>query len=529
MQKTDTSAPLTRALFFLTLLWGIAIFWIAPKPPLIDLPQHAGQVSLLHDIVSGISPWSDIFRLNLWTPYLIGYGLALPLNYIMSAGAAIQVVLSVAYIAFVLLGSRLRAHFGADARLDWLFLPTFFGFAYSWGFYTFLVSTPVVFLFVLVVDQYAQRATLKGGLIVILTGIMLLLSHGLAFVFGGLVAGGLYTMRYYTAGGDWIKRWLRDFWALLVPAVACVILFLVSMRIQSEYWSHGKLDLSWDLSIMRFPRLLANSVGDYYTPKMVLVVAALVMFIAPWLLGLRPNWRNPAAWVLLGVVAVIELVVPSTMIATAYVYQRFAVFALPAYALIFIAVSMRTASATAAPAAGMRKTVPMAILMVCVWTTFAFHSVEMYKFAQEAKDFEAVMSKMEPKQRVLALTFDSRSEDANLDLAYRHYATWYQSEKQGLVDFNFAWFPPQIVRFKPDQLPKVKEGLKAEGFTVEKYPLDPYRYIITRHTKALPADLFKGADCAPRMVIKQGTWTLFERVGCQVAQHDGARNLPVPG
>ena len=528
MQKINSGHSIMRALFLLTLLWGVAIFWIAPRPPLIDLPQHAGQVALWRDLLTGTSPWSGIFRLNLWTPYLIGYGLALPLSFIMPVGTAMQIILSAAYVAFVLLGTRLRAHFGGDPRLDWFFLPTFFGFAYNWGFYTFLVASPVVILFVLAVDRYAQHPSLRGGIAATLIGLVLLFSHGLAFVFGALVAGCLYTIRCYTGGGQWLKRWLQGAWPLMIVGVACIVLYLISVRIQAEYWAKGHLEFTWDISIMRVPRLLANSIGDYYTPKMLLLVVMVVMLAIPWLMGLRLNRRDPATWVLFVIALFIGLIVPGTMIATAYVYQRFALYALPAYALIFMAAAVRPTAGAPVPATvtGRWKAMPVAALMICVWTTFACHSLEMERFAHEAEDFEAVLAAMEPKQRVLALTFDSRSEEANLDLAYRHYATWYQSEKQGLVDFNFAWFPPQIVRFRPDQLPKVMEGLKGQNFTVQKYPLEPYRYIVARHSTPLPDGLFKGADCAPQVVMKRGSWTLFERKVCDIAQQNRRAGLP---
>ena len=520
-QKNNSAHPFMRLLFLATLAWGIAIFWIAPRPPLIDLPQHAGQVALLRDLVSGVSPWSGIFRINLWTPYMIGYGLAFPLSFIMPVGAALMTILSVAYVAFVLLGTRLRAHFGADPRLDWLFIPAFFGFAYSWGFYTFLVSTPVVILFVLAVDRYAQRPTLRRGIAAMLVGLALLLSHGLAFVFGALVAGCLYTLRLHAGGGAWVARWLRGAWPLVVPGIACILLYLVSVRIQSEYWAHGKLPVTWDISVMRLPRMLANAIGDYYTPKIVLGVAMLAMLAAPWLLGSRINRLHPAAWVLLIVVLVIEFLVPSTMISTAYLYQRFAVFFLPAYALVFLARPAGAAAASGNRRSGNRRSgalpaIGLAALVGGVWLTLACHSLEMRRFADEAAEFETVLSTMAPQQRVLALTFDDRSAQANLDMPYRHYATWYQADKQGLVDFNFAWFPPQMVRFKPDQLSAVREGLRGRTFSAAKYPLDPYRYIVIRHTAPLPATLFDGAPCAPRAVMTQGSWTLFERSHCPI-------------
>ena len=59
---------IVRLLFLLTLAWAVSIIWIAPRPPMTDLPQHAGQVALLHDMATGNSPWLDLFRTNLSRP-----------------------------------------------------------------------------------------------------------------------------------------------------------------------------------------------------------------------------------------------------------------------------------------------------------------------------------------------------------------------------------------------------------------------------------------------------------------------------
>jgi hypothetical protein len=529
MEKNGSEYRVFRPLYLLTLIWGIAIFWLAPRPPLIDLPQHAGQVALLHDLVMGVSPWTSIFKINLMTPYLIGYGLAFPLSFIMPVGMALKVILSVAYTAFVLLGSRLRANFGADPRLDWLFFPAFFGFAYTWGFYTFLASTPVVLLFLLTIDRYAVMPTLRRGIVATLVGLFLLLSHGLAFVFGTIVAGVLYTVRVH-GGGQWMKRWLLGVWPMFIPGVACIIYYFVTTKAQAQYWAYGTLPNAYNLSIMRAPRLLINSIGDYYNPQIVLGIAGLMMVAAPWVLGLRLNWRNPAALVMVIVVGIIEFLVPSTIISTAYIYERFALFAFPAYALAFAASYVwqpaGTDAAAAARPAPHNGALRMALLVAGVWIALGYHSMEMWKFGQESKDFEPVLAAMEPGQRALELTFTNRSDAADLDQPYRHYASWYQSEKHGLVDFNFGWFPPQIVRFRLDKLPQVKENFRAASFTPKKTALEPYRYIIARSVKPLKADLFAGAACAPTMVINSGTWTLFDRGACGVTRDTVLAALP---
>lgn len=159
-----------RLLFLLTLAWAVSIIWIAPKPPMTDLPQHAGQVALLHDMAIGNSPWIDLFRTNLFTPYLLGYGLALALAFWLPLGVALKLTLSLAYLGFVWALVGLRRHFGGDSRLDWLFLLPFFGPAYAWGFLTFLAAALVAIFLILVSDRYAKKPGLKLGLAPALLG-----------------------------------------------------------------------------------------------------------------------------------------------------------------------------------------------------------------------------------------------------------------------------------------------------------------------------------------------------------------------
>ena len=147
-----------RLAFLVTVLYAGAMFWIAPHPPMADLPQHAGQVAIWRDLLLGQSPWQQMLRINYFTPYLIGYGLALPLSFVMPVVAAFKLMLMLAYYAFVLCCVLLRRRFDGDERLDWLFIPGFFGLSFIWGNFTFLVAAPVGLFFVLLADRYAESA-----------------------------------------------------------------------------------------------------------------------------------------------------------------------------------------------------------------------------------------------------------------------------------------------------------------------------------------------------------------------------------
>ncbi|MGF6415236.1 hypothetical protein [Paraburkholderia sp. MM5482-R1] len=172
---------LPRVLFIVTVLYGAALFWIAPRPPLVDLPQHAGQVMLLRDLLEHTSPWQNLVQLNLLTPYLVGYGLALPLTYLMPIGAALNCVLMLAYFAFVASCVGFRRYLGGDPRLDWLFVPGFFGFAFMWGFYTFLVATPLGILFMWLSHDYAKATSVRKGVWMLVAGTALFFCHGPCF------------------------------------------------------------------------------------------------------------------------------------------------------------------------------------------------------------------------------------------------------------------------------------------------------------------------------------------------------------
>jgi MFS family permease len=510
--------PASRLLFLLSVLWGASIFWIAPRPPMVDFPQHAGQVALLHDLATGSSPWASLFQINLFTPYLVGYGLALPFSFFLPVAAAIKLVFSAAYVAFVFALVALRRHFKADPRLDWFFLLSFFGISYYWGFYTFLTAAPIAVAFILVADRYALEPTFKRGLATTLLGIVLLASHGLMFVFGFAVAGILYTVRC-CAARPWAGRWLRHLWPFVIAGLACLVYFLVSTRLQAQYGGIGNAGpVIWNWSWKRLVKIFIDSLGG--KTDIPLLVTACVLPLIPWMLGLRINTKRPATWAMFAFTLLIALTLPVFAMATGLLYIRFALFTLPAYALMFTLSRPSTAQQavagnTSAPAPiGERIAVPLMIAVT--WLMLGQHSLHAWRFAREARDFEAVLAPMQPAQRALSLPFAQRSEAANNDFAYLHYGTWYQSEKQGLVDFNFAWLPPQIARFRPDRLPAVTYGFEhsSHEFDWKKHHGENYRYFLVRHSEPLSPDLFKGADCAPAQVLASGAWTLLERRDC---------------
>jgi hypothetical protein len=489
-------------------LYAGAMAWLAPHPPMADLPQHAGQIVLLRDLLLGQSAWESLLRINYFTPYLIGYGLALPLTFVMPIAAALKLLLMLAFYAFVFCCMLLRRHFRADERLDWLFIPGFFGFAYAWGFFTFLVAAPLGLLFVLLADRYARHPTTAGGARLGAVGAILFFSHGLVFVFACGIGVALLLVRS--------KRWQSTFSTLFPYAPLAVLsatYALVSHSAETGL-ENGLTSTLWGAWESRLNVLGAVFGTAWYDAHDALFVAVggIIMLWAPRLLGSRLNRDAPWVFVPMAAMLLVWLAAPNYAMKTSFIYHRFALFILPFYALMF---RRPVSSSVGNESSGMQPQVCQILLATICWLFLAGQTDRLVRFAQEDKDFEMARAAVEPGQRALSLVLDCNSTAARSAIGYLHHPSWYQAENGGFVDFNFAWFPPQIVRYRPDSLPGVRTDWTPERFEWTRDQAWRYRYFFVRHTQPLASNLFTNRDCEISLLKSVGSWSIYESRNCR--------------
>lgn len=507
MPVTVSTQPESRSgryLFLIAALWGACIFWLAHHPPMTDVPQHAGQVALLLDMARGVSPWSEVVRLNLGTPYLIGYGLALPLSFFMPIVSALKILLTVSYLAFVAMGVVLRRRFGGDPRLDWLFLLAFFGYAGIWGFLPFLVSTPIVLLLIYISDRHAEKPGIATASAILAVGLVLVVSHGLAFFYGWVIGVALVLAH---------RRRLKSAMLALVPFLLLMIPFgmyaVASRRMTYEIYGAASAGrIAWDYSPRRLIRILIYSVGG--TPEVWVVIVALLFMAAPWVMGLRIAVGRPARWVPFLITLVVAVFVPESAIDSSGLYSRFLMFFFTTYAWMFdkpgpARLPTRISQAVGIGLAG----ICCCVLAVNTWRTVAYD--------REEADFRSVLETMQPGYRALGLVFGKASDATHHKASYLHQALWYQAEKHGFVDFNFASFPPQMMRFRRGHVPVVAAGFDwyPQTFEWKKFDGDIYHYFVVQRGPDMPADIFKGAPCAPVRTAAAGDWAVYENKPCK--------------
>ena len=414
----------------------------------------------------------------------------------MSANVAFKILLTAGFVAYVASCCQLRRDFGADERLDWLFIPSFFGVAYEWGFATFLISTPLCLQFIRLARRHADAPNYWRDVGLVALGMILLISHGLLFLFGGLIGGAMVLAS---------SRSVRDFARRAAPYAALAVVCFVFV------WATRQNDAPASLSEFGWPgplerlqllaMLVQSATAKVYLPLTLLMVIALVL--------LRPQF-TPRAAIPFGIVMLAFFLVPHTGYGTAILYQRFAMFILPFAALA----CLRSDDCPRLQA----KLCHIALMCGCVGI-IAIQAQRHLAFAREGADFEVVLAAAEPGKRAANLVVNYQSAATGITSAHLHQPSWYQVEKQGLVEFNFAFFHPMVVRYNFDRIPYTGFGFHPHVIPFD-WSLPQARnfdyFFVRRHAGAdAPAELISDPACELKLVKAAGLWSLYERGVCR--------------
>jgi hypothetical protein len=258
-----------RLLFLACCAWALATIWLVPHLPQVDLPQHAGQVALLHDLS------------------------LLALSAIMPIESAIALVYSLALVGFIAACIGLRKQLGADPRLDWLFLPAFFGVAWQWGFLTFVIASVLGVCLITLSYRFAERPSAGRGAAVVALGVVLLFSHGLVFLYAVPIGLLIAVLSPRPQG--------RSRWRAALPYFALLAGFALykwTVLDPEMNSAAGSNEIEWGSIAMRLVAVMSSSLNR---PLVALPLAA-ISYAAPWLLGLRPRpsfaARVPFLWTL---------------------------------------------------------------------------------------------------------------------------------------------------------------------------------------------------------------------------------------
>lgn len=500
---------LQRSLWLGTLLWGAIIPWLSIRPPLIDLPQHAGQIALLFDYFSSDPNWANLVAPNFITPYLITYSLIFLLSQFFSILVAIKIVLSISYVGFMAACIVLRREFNSNPQLDWLFLIGYFGFAWIFGFISFLFAAPIGLLLIWATCRFLSSATVSRAMLMVAIGVALILSHGLMFGFIFLICLGIFLQNALLEGFSFKK--CLPFSSLFV---GCILFLGVASYLQpkdiNDGFAFGKIFWNYDF-VTRVKEFFIYPLDQTLRWGLPLV---LIMMVTPFLLSARFNALKNPSLIAFTVFFGVFFLAPTFALKIQYLYQRFSIFLLPFFAFLFRA---EVKSSEGNKQSAFNSFIAKALMIGCVWTQYWTTTLDIRAFSKESQVFESLLDSLEPGGRALYLPINAESDAQNRDNIYLHYGQWYQAEKNGFVDFSFAWTPAMIMRFIDANPNPIKPGFEWEPakFSWQKHNGDFFRYFIIKSKKEIdPVIFFDGSSCIPNKVFKRGEWQVYEKALC---------------
>jgi hypothetical protein len=495
---SDTVSLGNDRLFVVAVMLSVAPLWIGPYLPLIDLPQHAAQVTALRQLWSGDPSFNELFQVNWFTPYLLGYLLLYGLTAALPITVATTLLVSVAVAAIPALTGRLLKVAGGDEGLKWLAIPCSFSFAFYWGFLSFIVAAPLVLVFLIQTVRFVAAPTVWRAVAIACFSLLLFFCHIIVLGFASLAALAYIVGAHYR---DWKTLTLR-----LLPYAAPVPIIGVWLAI--TYQTEAAVEsgpIVWGSIAYRLTLLLAQPAGheDFLSavPSVLLVTTGVVLL--PRLTGATFS-RDPRRWLPFVAGLLIFLVAPHYLLGTAYFYQRLGVFLVPLWLMAWDASHLR------------RRLDWAAMSIVGYWVLAS--SARFVTFARETESFSNVVAAMEPGRRVAAMVVDNASPRFALPV-YLHFPAWYQATHGGVVDFNFAEFHPQMVRYRPGVGPRISETAAwyPTAFEWDRNGGDLYDYFVVKSVVDVSAAIFKDRRSSVELVTQSGWWWVYRNVGMSVS------------
>jgi hypothetical protein len=498
LQRIESAWSSRVLLIVLGLLATIPI-WIPEFPTAVDLPQHAAQIRLLHELHDPSFRFASLYEIHWFTPYLIGYMLAYALSFVVSITTACKLVLSLTIAVVPLVTGELLLDVDADPFWGVLTVPGLLGFAYQWGLLNFLVAAPLGLLFFSAVLRHLRRPTGTSFAIIAVLVNLLFFSHILICAFCCVVAVFVIIVR---------TRDLRTACRLALPLISVAPL-AVQWVINSKSHPLAQPSLvNWDLSWFTatdpatmdgrtagfFARLFGFPRDAFGPATIVLLLAILVLAILAGARLRRERWIYiPIAFCLL-----VQAFAPSIVFGTALVYQRFAIFLLP-----LMAVTIRTAELP-----GTRHWRTAVVVALLCWIGFTVHRAQL--FAAESQGYRAMLERMQTGEKTLSLILDRTSPVTGTPV-YLNYGAWYTALRGGPEDVSFANYFVQLIQYRTNIIPQagIAFGWQPEHFRWKNFRHEHYRYFLIR-SRTDGSEFFRDAGCAVSLVSRSGEWSLWD-------------------
>jgi hypothetical protein len=478
--------PNTPRLFAAALTLALIVSLFAFRDvPMVDLPQHAAQIAAW---VHWDDPayHTDELELNFRTPYLLAYPLAWLFSPAFGIVGALKLVVALGVVAHVAAYDLLVRRLGHDPWLVLLGVPTALGYAFFFGFVSFLAAIPLVVFAIAEAVAHAARPALRSGVVLALLLSLILLAHGIALALALLAVAPLLVR-----GGGHVLARTAPLLAPLLFGALWILPGSSTSRIGATYWA---------VSADRIVELAGMLVGIGSPDRVAFGVGLVLVGCLGCLVG-APS-RRPERWLPLTATLVGFLGFPTLFRGVGPLSPRFVILVVPALLLAFEA---RRTNAV-------KRTTPARITLALAAASWvATFTVRLPAYNRETEGMHALVAAMPSDQSVRPIVFERESRVFPGVPALLHLPAYYLVKKGGIQGYSFAMYPISVIRYRAGIEPRMGGGLEwmpeAFDFPAER---TRYDYFVVHSTTDRSRELFSGA---PEVVLqaRHGNWWAYDQ------------------
>jgi hypothetical protein len=516
-------------------LLAVLPLWIGEYMPMVDLPQHAAQLSIGQHWQDPEFGYPRYFHANWLTNQLFAYSVVRLFMAFLPLVLALKCTLSLAVVGVPLGVRLLLSRVGGDRWLSLLAFPVAYSFCFYWGFLNFIVAIPLGLCFIALAVGYAVAPSRRRALGLVAYAHFLFFAHVLVLAYSGLIAAALVLARSPSRRDKLLGC------AALASVLPAVAIWWATIQGLAPSTTGTPVFGYWGLH--RLSEFLSFQVGVEERDPRGAVIGGVLMLL-PFLIGARPS-REPWRWIPLGVTVLAFFCVPLSAIEVDLIYGRFAAFVLP---MLLFALERPSKPAeapravpAAAPQAGPAQPLPShltlaggrrALAAALVALQLLSLTLTFRAFDAEARALDPVLATAEPHKRVLYLPTAPASA-VSFSWPYSHFGQWYQVKRGGLVDFSFAEFFPMWYRYRDEQLPGLPDEFDwhPQSFRWSAHHGERFDYLLVRGP--IVPEWFEGEPERVYTVVQNQEWTLLgvrrhRSGGPERAALETGRAVPVP-
>ena len=480
-----------RAAFLACCFLAGYLLWANQYLPMVDLPQHAAQLSIWQRWDHPEFNYRLIYEHNWSASQQIPYLLIYSLTWAFSIHAALRLALSVFLLGIPVATLFLLRETKLPAWLVFLTFPTAFSFSFYWGFINYLAVTPLLILLLAWTHRYSLEHTPARGLKLLVLNHFLFFTHPLGLLFGGLLSVPLIAVR---SGHPMVATRRLLPWVLSAP----IPLLWLTLTLSQETVEPVQMAVTWwNLGAGRFFEFFALIVG-LGNPAGLLW--GLILLTVPFILGFRlaADWTRRVPLV---TTAVLFLLFPMEFLSINFLYPRLAVLTLVALLYALDPVPRRPPNPVY---------VVLPALLAVLWLTQL--NIKFAQFNEEASDFNNILDQASSNSKVVSLIFENASGHVPAPV-YLNFGSWYQVEKGGTADPSFAGVYTGRFRYRPETQPDLPPRFSnhPEHFDWSSQARQFDEFIV-RSSRKDPLDLFEDSRNWVELVDRSGSWSLFRRV-----------------